>query len=206
MTELSSERYPWKGFTSRLRDYVRRRVAPAEADDVLGDILLRLVYHSKELAAADNAAAWIYRVAANAIVDHHRRRSTEARVLSRAGPSYNEPATERDLEHSVSADLAKCITPLVRSLPEPYREALLLTEIGGLSQIEASRRLGISSSGMKSRVQRGRMKLKAALLGCCEVELDRRNAVLDYKPRSSDCPTACGSDNADQRGGTTVSD
>lgn len=207
MSGLSSERYPWKSFISRLRRYVRRRVAPGEADDVLGDILLRLVRHSKELAAADNATAWMYRVAANAIVDHHRRCSAQVRALSRAEAGDRELSAEPDADRITSADLAKCMTPLVRSLPDPYREALLLTEIGGLSQVEAGRRLGISSSGMKSRVQRGRVKLRAALLRCCAVELDHRGAVLDYRPRSPDCATACSSDNATQaRLTTTVSD
>lgn len=202
MSEPSSaERQPWKSFETRLRAYVRQRVAPGEVDDVVGGILLRLVRHSKELAAADNATAWMYRVAANAIVDHHRRRSAEARVMKQVGTEAGELSAEPEPHQRASAELAKCMAPLVRSLPEPYREALLLTEIGGLSQIEAGRRLGISSSGMRSRVQRGRAKLKAALLRCCEVELDRRGAVFDYKPRSSDCPAACGSDNAQERGG-----
>lgn len=207
MSDLSPESYPWKNFTSRLRGYVRQRVAPDEVDDVLGDILLRLVRHSKELAAADNAAAWMYRVAANAIIDHHRRRAAEARALSRAEAGDSELSVDSDPDSSASADLAKCVAPLVRSLPEPYREALLLTEIGGLSQTEAGRRLGISSSGMKSRVQRGRIKLKAALLRCCAVELDHRGAVLDYRPRSSGCTAACASNDAQQaRVATTVSD
>ena len=71
----------------------------------------------------------------------------------------------------------------MQRLPEPYREALVLTELDGLTQADAATRLGLSTSGMKSRVQRGRGQLRDLLLGCCEIELDRRNRVTDYVPR-----------------------
>ena len=186
----------WKGFESQLRRYVRGRVAPGDVDDVIGDILLRLVRHARDLTEIDNATAWIYRVASNAVVDHHRRKSAETRALSRAanrGASEDAGSeTGAIAEPDAAAALARCLTPLVRTLPEPYREALLLTDIGGLSQVEAGRRLGISASGMKSRVRRGRAKLKGALLGCCEIELDRRGAVLDFRPRRAECDGECG--------------
>ena len=47
-----------------------------------------------------------------------------------------------------------------------------MTELGGVSQVEAAERTGISVSGMKSRVQRGRSKLKDLLLDCCSVDRD----------------------------------
>ena len=57
----------------------------------------------------------------------------------------------------------------------------MLTDIEGLTRAEAADRLGLSVSGMKSRVQRGRAKLKQALLRCCAVETDRWGTVLDYR-------------------------
>ena len=40
---------------------------------------------------------------------------------------------------------------------------------------------------MKSRVQRGRGQLRDLLVGCCEIELDRRNRVTGYEPRRDPC-------------------
>jgi RNA polymerase sigma-70 factor (ECF subfamily) len=71
----------------------------------------------------------------------------------------------------------------VDELEPPYREALLLTEWQGVSQHEMAARLGLSPSGAKSRVQRARRRLKALLLDCCALELDRRGTVLDVVPR-----------------------
>ena len=72
---------------------------------------------------------------------------------------------------------------MIRTLPARYAEALLLTDIDGLTQAAAAERLGLSLSGMKSRVQRGRRLLKQTLLRCCAVELDRRGGVVDSYPR-----------------------
>jgi RNA polymerase sigma-70 factor (ECF subfamily) len=47
--------------------------------------------------------------------------------------------------------------------------------------------LGLSLSGAKSRVQRARRKLRAALLSCCRFELDRFGNVLDWHPKGSAC-------------------
>ena len=187
------EQDAWASFQTRLRAYVRRRVDPASADDVAGEVLLRLVHHQQALASAENPSAWVLRVAANAVADHHRRRHAERRALDelKATETDTEATENGEAEGSPTADLSACLVPFVRNLPEPYREALLLTDIGGLSQTAAAKRLGLSASGMKSRVQRGRAKLKQALLRCCRVEVDRRGGVIDYSRRSTNCRASC---------------
>jgi RNA polymerase sigma-70 factor (ECF subfamily) len=52
---------------------------------------------------------------------------------------------------------------MIEQLPEPYREAIELTELRGMKQGDAAQLVGISLSGMKSRVQRGREHLKAII-------------------------------------------
>ena len=44
-------------------------------------------------------------------------------------------------------ELARCLAPLIRQLPEPYREALTLTDLGKLSQVEAAEVVGLSVPG-----------------------------------------------------------
>ena len=55
------------------------------------------------------------------------------------------------------------------------------------TMVETARRLGLSLSGAKSRVQRARQMLHERLLACCRVELDGRGAIVDYEARG-----ACG--------------
>jgi RNA polymerase sigma-70 factor (ECF subfamily) len=73
--------------------------------------------------------------------------------------------------------------PFVTVLPTPYREALTLTELQGLTQREAAELMGVSLSGMKSRVQRGRERLRALIEDCCQIALDARGRVIDCDPR-----------------------
>jgi RNA polymerase sigma-70 factor, ECF subfamily len=95
-------------------------------------------------------------------------------------------------EEDVQAELAPSVAAMVNALPEPYREALYLTEYQGLSQRDLAVRLGLSFSGAKSRVQRAREKLKQLLLDCCHLEFDRRGRIIDYQPRCACCTTtAC---------------
>lgn len=77
-------------------------------------------------------------------------------------------------------------------LPPPYREALTLTELEGVTQREAARMLGVSVSGMKSRVQRGRERLRELFEECCEIALDARSRVVGCAPRAGTRgPTGC---------------
>ena len=182
----------WTMFETRLRRYVRRRLDPASVDDAVGDILLRLARNQRALSEARNPVAWAMRVAANVVTDHYRRRAVEQRALSGVEPhEETNPEPAGKVAGTAASELARCLVPFIRELPEPYSEALLLTEIGGLTQAEAAARAGISISGMKSRVQRGRVKLKDALLRCCAVELDSRGGVLDYRRRSNNCGGSC---------------
>ncbi len=187
----------WREFRAGLTAYVRRRVDAAAAEDLVGDVLLRLVENQDRLRAANNPAAWVFRVAANAVTDHHRRRGAEARALAAA---KTEPRTTALAATGVDApgdtatgdaatadgaadEMAACLQPFIRGLPAPYAEALLLIEIEGLSRAAAAERLGLSPSGLKSRLQRGRAKLKQSLIACCAIELDARGGIIEYKSR-----------------------
>ena len=172
-----------------MRRYVGGRVAPAWADDVTGDIFLRLLQRQESLAEARDPLAWTYRVAANVISDHHRRRSVEQRTLERLGAETEAPDSDPDARdhEAVRTDLEACLLPFALELPPKYAEALLLTYFRGMSQVEAAQRLGLSVSGMKSRVQRARAMLKRQLMDCCDFELDRRGGVIDMWPREAAC-------------------
>ena len=176
----------WPIFQERLGRYVATRVPSGLRDDVVGEILLKLVQHRDELAAARDPFAWMTRVAANTVTDHHRRHASERRAMTAyaTDASLSDGIDERKLPDTAgSNDLADCVLPFIEQLPTPYREALKLVEINGLRQKDAASECGLSVSGMKSRVQRARRKLKEAILRCCAIQLDRRGEVMAYEPR-----------------------
>jgi RNA polymerase sigma-70 factor (ECF subfamily) len=82
---------------------------------------------------------------------------------------------------------------MIERLAKEYEEALALVELEGLPQHAAAEQLGLSLSGMKSRIQRGRKQLKQMLDDCCIIELDRRHGVIDYEVRDGGCNPCGGS-------------
>ncbi len=172
----------WAELRGRLRAFVARRVGgdPAVHDDLVQHILLRLHEALPRLRDGDRLDAFAYQVARNAIVDHHRRAPREEPVEPEsldALPAPEDREAGQDAQGGGREELARCLRPLVEGLGDDYRQALLLTDLGELSQAEAARRLGLSAPGMRSRVQRGRAHLREALARCCKVELDASQRI-----------------------------
>jgi RNA polymerase sigma-70 factor, ECF subfamily len=184
----------WSELHGRLRGFVSRRIAdPDAAEDIAQDVLLRLHRSLGELRAEDRLDAFAYRIARNAIIDHYR-----ANAATKEAPTAPEALiADADAAGGTGADanetegrrqLARCLEPLVRRLPERYREALMLTDLGDLSQVEAARVVGLSVPGMKARVQRARAKIHELITDCCDVTLDDSQHIADVNRTG---PCAC---------------
>lgn len=178
----------WQDFHASLLGFIARRVRDRDtAEDILQDVMLRIHRHAGDLERPSAVAAWVHQIARNAIADHYRR--TALRHEQSAGIELGHDAaseTEADGDEA-RGEIAACLRPLVQELSPIYREAITVTELDGLSQVEAARRLGLSNSGMKSRVQRARAELKDLLGACCEIDLDRRARVTSYRSRGGAC-------------------
>jgi RNA polymerase sigma-70 factor, ECF subfamily len=187
----------WRDLHDQLLGFITRRVRTREdAEDILQEVMLRIHRSSGELDRVERVSGWIYRIAQNAIVDYYRkparRELPTGSQLDAEERGGSEPASLADEPDTAElrGELARCMTPLIERLPASYRQALMLTELDDVTQAEAAARLGLSVSGMKTRVQRGRERLKDLLLDCCHVELDRRQGVSGYRSRRGPC--ACG--------------
>lgn len=173
----------WQEHKTRLRGYIAKRVRESDAvDDILQEVFLKAHTSLHTVKSHASITAWLFRITANAIVDHYRSRKPWAELSD----DLAAPEPERDY----ITELATCIQPLLGDLPEIYRSALMLSEIQGLSQQAVADHLGISLSGAKSRIQRGRAKLHQRLLDCCDIETGRRG-VIDYTPQDRRCDGEC---------------
>ena len=178
----------WDTYCCRLRAFIRGRVAnDDDAEDILQEVFIRVHRH---LCCADDwerPDAWFFQIARNLIIDTYRRRKEWVEIPDDMQSIDGEEIFQ---EQDPEVELAFSLKETVQALPEPYRQALILTEYEGVSQVELAQRLGISVSGVKSRVRRGRQKLRDLLLECCHVELDRRGRVMDYYERCCCCSLA----------------
>ena len=176
----------WHDIATRLRPFVARHVPPADVDDVLQDTFVRMQRGLATLRDDERFTAWLFQVARSAVAEHGRTRARHP--LANTDPELTAAVDtdDRDASHA----LAACVALFVALLPTPYREAVTLVELEGLTIREAAALTGISISGMKSRVQRGRARLRELFEQCCEIVLDARGRVTEYTPRRAPrCPT-----------------
>ncbi len=176
----------WRALESELRRFVERRIASsADVDDVIQDVLTRILTGLPRLRDEERFGPWVYRIARHAIADHHRASSRHSLASEPREHSKVEGVVGEEDHDAVAREVSVYAALFVTTLPSPYREALTLTELEGRTQKEAAEMLGISVSGMKSRVQRGRRKLREALEACCHIGLDARRRIVSCKPRFS---------------------
>ncbi|HVY40702.1 MAG TPA: sigma-70 family RNA polymerase sigma factor [Polyangia bacterium] len=179
-----------------MRSYAARRLPnAADVDDVVQEVLVRVYQGLGGLKDDERFGPWVYRIAERAIADVMRVRDRVPLAPGPGGPPEqpDQAGADTDDAADLRSALAGCVTLFVARLPSPYREAVTLTELQGLSQRDAADVAGISLSGMKSRVQRGRERLFAMFQRCCEVSLDCRRRVIGCEPRhprgvAEECP------------------
>jgi len=175
----------WTTFSERLRRFIQVRVEDADdAEDLLQETFVRIHTRIDTLEDDTRLTAWVYQIARNIIIDYYRSRRNNLPLTDTIPvmPEFDDPSAE--------AEIAVGLREMVAELPDKYRQAIMLTEFRGLKQIELAEQLGISVSGAKSRVQRGREMLRQSLLECCHFEFDRLGGMISYTPRP-DCCQVC---------------
>ena len=178
----------WREMLPQLRSFVRRRIAnPDRADDLVAEILLRIQQNIKSLDDQERLPNWVFRIARNAIIDEYRRAGRNREQLT--ATLQDEPSQMAAAEDDPGAvrELSACLRPMLDGLPAEQRDALQMIDLDGMTQADAAEHAGISLSGMKSRVQRGRRRLAELLGQCCTLTLDGRGVPMEYEP-----PSGCG--------------
>jgi RNA polymerase sigma-70 factor (ECF subfamily) len=180
----------WAEFGAGLRTFVRRRVSDREqAEDLLSEIVVRVHRNLGSVEDHERLTAWVFRIARNVIKDHYKMSGRRREMLDPEPEPSAEVGADAwvDDQELVLSELALCLRPLLGRLPDEYRRALELTDLGGLTQAEAAEREHVSVSGMKSRVQRGRRQLAVVLQDCCVPTFDSRGVPVDFRPRPDIC-------------------
>jgi RNA polymerase sigma-70 factor (ECF subfamily) len=176
----------WQVLGQRLGAYIGRRLPAQEVDDVLQDVLLRIYKNVRYLSDDSRFGPWVYSVARNAVIDQLRKKRPPT-----ADVAALEAIADSEGPDSEQA-LLNCVTPFVARLPEAYRHAITLVELQGLTQADAAKMAGVSLSGMKSRVQRGRRLLREMFEECCSLKIDARGRVIEAEQHDQDgCAGTC---------------
>ncbi len=183
----------WQQFHTPLRNFISKSVpSEADADDILQDLFIKLMRHPDKWTTYQ-LKSYLYMSAKNAVIDFHRLKKNNAHI-----------ADNEFFIHEINDKISESVfvehyfLPILDLLPPIYREALLETEINGLSQVQYAEKVGISYTAAKSRVQRAKSYLRDLILNCCPEDLvrDRLGNVIEYKGKfGKNCliPEVCAS-------------
>ena len=147
--------------------YVYARLGPELAEDVTAETFLAAFQgRGRYDGAWSDARPWLYGIAVRQIRRHRRVEARRLRLLQSAlagGPA--EDHSDRVAERVTAQRLGPRLAAVVTALPRTDRELLLLVAWAELSYAEAAAALGTTTSAVKARLHRIRVRLRQDLGG-----------------------------------------
>lgn len=175
-------------FHRSLLTYVRSKIRSKEdAEDILQNVFAKISANADSLSEKEKIQNWLFTVTRNAVIDYYRVNAKKKNV------ELNESISEQLLEEEntdSTKGLDSCVATMIALLPEEYKGIVEDAEINGISQKELAEKYGMAYSSMRSRVQRGRERLKQLFYNCCHIKTDNRGNVLQAQGRP-DCENPC---------------
>ena len=138
----------------RLFNYLRRAAGTAEtARDLTQEVFVRVSRARVPSASEHEQRAWLFRVARNLVLDHHRR--------GRNRPEAPAPLAEPSRAASQDTELA--VNEALATLTELDRDVFLMRELGGLGYEEIAAACDLTADAVRSRIHRARLALRQQL-------------------------------------------
>lgn len=137
-----------------------------DAQDCLQEAMLRVYRAIGGFKGQSSFSTWVYRITMNTCLDELRRKknrqNTSLDNLLDQGwsPSDGENVPEKQ---ALQSETRRCLHGAIQELPEDMRSAIVLRDIHGLSYDEIASALNINVGTIKSRISRGREKLREKL-------------------------------------------
>ncbi|MES2680637.1 MAG: RNA polymerase sigma factor SigZ [Bacteroidota bacterium] len=171
-------------FHSVLNNYIVKRVNNRDdAKDLLQEVFIKIHGNLSGVDKKENLKSWLFAITKNTIIDYYRRNAQKTSFTS--VDNITDGINEQDFDRS--KELEKCIHRFIEQLPDEYREIIIDSEIKGIKQKDLAGKYDLAYPSVRSRVQRGRARLKEMFMDCCKIELDRRGNILEAIPKPGKC-------------------
>jgi len=135
------------------------RVPPREVDDLVQEVFLLALRQLHSLREVSRFGAWLATITRNRANDYHRKAIPVERVTE---PSGEIQAESRSNDHLVEQEAAMTLAVL-RTLPDAYREPLLLRLVEGMTGPEIASRMGLTHGSVRVNLHRGMQMLRERL-------------------------------------------
>ena len=156
-------------FKDRLLNFIYRFVNDLDlAEDLVQDTLLKLYTHKDSYREIAKFSTWLYTIAANLarteLRKKKRRKTFSVTELSREDREFIIASSDVDPSEDLSSqDFEKNIQLALAELPDDFKTIIILRDIQELSYDEISKIVDVPLGTVKSRINRGRVKLQQLL-------------------------------------------
>jgi RNA polymerase sigma-70 factor, ECF subfamily len=170
-----------------LLNFIKSMVSCTEdAKDIYQEVIVKIISKQGSLTKEQSLKSWLFTVARNQIIDYYRAR----KIPKELDTSTLENTFERS-EKKAYGKLESCLPRFIDLLPEEYKDLIIKAEIQGKSQKQLSETTGINYVTLRSKVQRGRDRIRKMVFDACHIEKDAAGGLLECVPKSN--RSSCGS-------------
>lgn len=164
----------WEEHKSALMGYIQKRVSNQDdVKDLLQEILLKSYQYCSKGKTVLHLKSWLYKITQNTIIDYYKQSNKEI-------PIEMLPSND-DESQSQIGEASEYIKVLLKLLPSEYSIPLYRYDIEGVDQKTIAKELGLTLTNTKSRIQRGRTKLKERFLECCIVQFNDQGEMISFE-------------------------
>jgi RNA polymerase sigma-70 factor (ECF subfamily) len=135
------------------------KVPLGEVDDLVQDVFVLALRRLSTLREIGSFGAWLAAIARNLAMDYHRRAAPEDQLTA----DLSENDTEHPMTNGEHEGAAAAILEAIRSLPEAYREPLILRLVEGMTGPEIATRTGLTPGSVRVNLHRGMQQLRERL-------------------------------------------
>ena len=135
------------------------RVPASDVDDLVQDVFLRALPRLRDLRDVARFGPWLAAITRNRANDYYR----QTRAVAAVTESLPEDEAELPASNTAPDAEAAIILAFVRSLPETYREPLILRLVEGMTGPEIAARTGLTPGSVRVNLHRGMQQLREKL-------------------------------------------
>ncbi len=137
------------------------RVHSTEVNDLVQDVFLTALPRLGGLRDATRFGGWLAAITRNRAIDYHR----QSHAAAAARQTLSEPDVDVQATNDPACIRAETILELIRSLPNAYRETLILRLVEGMNGPEIAARTGLTPGSVRVNLHRGMRQLRERLDG-----------------------------------------
>ena len=139
------------------------RVPYSDVDDLVQDVFLQALPRLTSLRELSRFPGWLASIARNRAVDFHRREKPTDEFDEESNSTQSNTPAHSANHSSHSSARARAVLEVIRSLPDAYREPLILRLVEGMTGPEIAARTGLTHGSVRVNLHRGMQQLREIL-------------------------------------------